>query len=550
MKRVLRIVLLLVLLALAAFAGYFFLGEEEHREVYSFVPDDFIYLIESDRPVQDWKELSGSATWQYLKGNSYFEDITGSADYLDSLLDNNKTLTKIISLGDLLISAHINGNSSYEFVILVDMKGLGKLGKLGAGITALLESFEYDVTTEDYFGNTIWNLKDPETGEVLALTRLSNVLIASYDKQLLKKSFTQSEKPDIRENPDFVRVREGISRNESYALYLNYGFFEPYLKLYLSEMPELAQDLEKLLTFSAFDFKMEDDKTFLKGYTRQRDSIVSFLNVFKDVGKGRLLADEVLPINTAFFATINFDDFDDFFDRFDGYYAETDPEGHADFAKQKKRVEGLLKIDVREDFFSWMTDEIVTAVVPMGENSSEYAFYGMLHFDDYEDAQAGMDRVAEQVRKRSPAKFEVTEYQGVPIRYLKLKGFFTLFFKKMFNRIETPHYAFVGDYVIFSNDVKSLQYLIDTYIGQQTLEYDLGWTDFKDNFERRGNIFAYAQNEYLYQFMRSQMDYETKVTLGKNKEYLMAFPRIGLQLFPERDMYRTLMYAEFEEGGQ
>ncbi|MFK7970771.1 MAG: DUF3352 domain-containing protein [Bacteroidia bacterium] len=546
MKRILRILFFLLLLAVAAMAGYFFLGEEEERDVYSFVPDDFIYLVESDRPVQDWKALSSSKSWQYLKGNSYFDDISGSADYLDSLLDNNQALTKLITLGDLLISAHITKRDAYEFVILVDMKGLGKLGKLGAGITAILEGQEYEVQTEDYFGTTIWNMKDPATGDVLSLTRLSNVLIASYDKTLLKKSFAQSEAADLREQSDFKLVQEAIARDESYSLYLNYNVLEPYLKLYLSETPELLQDIEDLVAYSAFDFTMEDEKTYLKGYTKQRDSVASFLNIFKDVGKGRMLADEVLPLNTAFFASINFDDFDDFYERFEEYYEENDSIGYADLAHNKARVEKLLKIDVKKDFFSWMTDEVVTAVIPTNKQD-EYAYYAMLHFDDYEDAKAGMDRVAEQVRKRSPARFEVTQHLGVPIRYLELKGFFKFFFKKMFSRIEQPHYAFVGEYVVFSNDASSLEYLIDSYIGQQTLEYSSEWTDFKDNFERKGNMFAFVQNEYLYPYIRNQLDYETQVTLGKNKEYLQAFPRIGLQLFPEKGMYRTLMYAEFEK---
>lgn len=548
MKRIIRIVFLLLLLAVAAVAGYFFIGEEEHREVYSFVPEDFVYLVESDKPVEDWKAISSTETWQYLKGNSYFEDITGSADYLDSLLDNNQALTKLISLGDLLISAHLTGRDAYEFVILVDMKGLGKLGKLGAGITALLESFEYDVSTEDYFGNTIWNLKDPDSGDILSLTRLSNVLIASYDKALLKKSFSQSESNDIRENFDFIKVREALNRNDSYSLYLNYNALEPFLKLYLTETPELLQGLEELITFSGFDFQMEDEATYLRGYTKQRDSIASFLNVFKDVGKGRLLADEILPMNTAFFTSINFDDFDDFYDRFEDYYQKSDSSAYAEFTNNKTRLENFLKINIKEDFFSWMTDEIVTAIVPINESGNSFSYYAMMHFDEYEDAQAGMDRVAEQVRKRSPAKFEITEYRGVPIRFLKLKGFFKLFFKKMFNSIEQPHYAFIGDYVVYSNDVASLQYMIDAYLGQQTLEYDKAWTDFKDNFERKGNIFAFIQNEHLYPYIRSQMDYESQVSIGKNKEYLTAFPRVGLQLYPERGMYKTLMYAEFEKS--
>ena len=88
-----------------------------------------------------------------------------------------------------------------------------------------------------------------------------------------------------------------------------------------------------------------------------------------------------------------------------------------------------------------MTDEIVTAMVPTDESATRYAYYAMLHFDDFELAKSKMNFVTEQVRKKTPVKFEEVTHRGVPIKYLEIKGFFKLFFKKCFpglkNRI-TP----------------------------------------------------------------------------------------------------------------
>ena len=116
----------------------------------------------------------------------------------------------------------------------------------------------------------------------------------------------------------------------------------------------------------------------------------------------------------------------------------------------------------------------------------------------------------------------------------------------MFSRIEKPHYSIVGDYVVFSNDIPSLQLLIDAYLDQNTLEYSREYDDFAGHFETRSNIFTYLNNQYFYNYLRSNLDYEHKVSIHKNRDYLFAFPRIGFQLYPGDGMYKTFIRAEFK----
>ena len=195
LKRIFLFLLVVLLLGIAALSGYLFLGKEEVRDVYSFVPQDFIYVVESDQPIRDWKDLSDSKVWKYLKGNDYFADISSSADMLDSLLNNNQLLVKFIKLGDLVISAHMVGKKDYDFNIIIDLKGLSKAGKLGAGLNAFFKSLDYEVSTDNYFGNTIFLLNDPETQESLAIAAIDNILVASYTEDLVKKAIRQTEEP-------------------------------------------------------------------------------------------------------------------------------------------------------------------------------------------------------------------------------------------------------------------------------------------------------------------------------------------------------------------
>lgn len=545
MKTLLRFLLFLLLLALAALAGYLFLDSSETRNTFTFVPDDFVYVIESDQPVKDWQGLSQSEVWQVLKTNDYFADISTSADYLDSLLNNNQTLVKLIRLGDLVISAHMVSSQDYEFIFLVDLREGGKLGKLQAFLTPLFESLDYDVSRSSFFNIDLVHLTDPASDETLSLSIVDNVLVGSYEEELVRKAISQTERASIMDDNNFAMVRDRTNRGDLYTLYLNYQTLDELILAYTPEMPAMLEGLEEILTFSSFDFGVSDQEATLRGYMKQVDSVPSFLSVFKEVGTGRVKAHQVLPAQTAFFSSIGFDDFEDFYLRLMRYYEENQPEEHKKLTKNIQRTEKFLKIDFKEDFFSWMTEELVTAAIPVDSFNQQYEFYALLHFDDYDYTREKLDFVREQIRKRTPLKFRQVDYRGFEIQYLDLDGFFKLFFKKMFSRIEKPHYTYIDDYVVFSNDTSSLQFVIDEYLKQHTLGSQESYEAFRDNFSSKSSIFSYIQMPTFYNYLIQSLDAQARGDMAKHKPYLMSFPHIGFQVSPSSNMYETYLLGSF-----
>ena len=224
------------------------------------------------------------------------------------------------------------------------------------------------------------------------------------------------------------------------------------------------------------------------------------------------------------------------------------PEDYESLNKQKEIIEKRLKVSFEDDFFSWMTDEIATAVIRTDSTREQYAYYALLHFDNYNKTKEKLDYVVERIQKTliSPVKFTSTDYKGFEIKYMELKGFFKLFFKKMFNKIEQPHYTYLDDYVVFSNDTTSLQFLIDEYLNQNLLSRNDDYRKFIRSFDGQSNIYTYIQNEEFYPYFYQTLDPESKRTFQGYEAYLMSFPQIGLQISPSSGMYKTLLMAEFD----
>lgn len=553
MKRILRIIFFLILLLAAAVFGYFYFGPGvESRNPWEFVAPDFIYAIESDRPIKDWRELSQTEVWQYLKTNEFFSDVEKDADYADSLLAANERVLNFVNIGGMVISAHLTpkGKEDYDFVILVDMVGNAKVvNKFKTWAMPLMKKVGYEVKRETYFTIEIYDLYDPKEDLSMYLSAVDNVLIISYDKSLVQKAIKQSEEIDVREDPAFHAVKAKTDPGELYNLFINYASVDEMMAAYTSTMPPMVQDLDKTLTFSGMDLTLKDDLVLLKGYTLQNDSFPNYLRVFKDVGQGKIRAAKVLPDNTAMFSSIGFDDFDDFYKRFMAYNQSSDPEGYESMMKNLNRTQKLLKIDFERDFFGWMNEEIVSAIIPADEKASSYDFYAMLHFEDEKLAREKMEYVLEKIRKRTPLKFKSVDYRGFEIKYLELNSLFKIFFKKMFSEIERPHFTYIDNYVVFSNDTTSLITMIEKYLDGETLGAQEGYQDFMKNFSNSSNVFNYVQMQYFYPYLYSTMDAESRRGMRKNRQYLFSFPHMGLQLYPKSGMYKMDVYGAFEQVG-
>jgi hypothetical protein len=537
----------IILLGAGGFAGYLYFQKAETRDAFSFVSPDFMYLLESDEPIRDWRSLSKSDVWRHLKKNDYLADLTGSADLLDSLINDNASVAQMVKLGELLVTAHPIPGNSYDFVFIVDLKkGGSKVAAFKGSLNTLLESFGYKVSTEKYFNFTIFKLYDPVYKDTLCLALIDNILVGSYTLDLLKQSIIQTESETVLNKEDFVKVRQKADLGTSYSIYLNYSRLPALLDIYMDGPMAIAEGLDKDLLFSNFDLTVADKQVEFSGYTLQNDSSASIFRVFQDVGKGSIHAQDILPQHTAMFLSFGFEDFSDFVDKLEAFYKKQSPAEYRDLQKKRDLVEDFLDIDIKRDFFSWMDEEIVLAVIPTDSAMTRYSYYVMFHFKDFKEAKERLDFVGKKIKRRSPLKFKELEYKGFELRYLDPKGFFGLFFKKLFKKIDQPHYTYLDDYVVFSNSEENLHYLIDDYLEGKPLARDKDYRRFAGKFDRKSNIFTYIHNEYAYNFLLADLEGESRASLEKNKAYLMSFPRAGFQLSPSDGMFKTFVFAEFD----
>ncbi len=542
---------LAILLAVGAGAGSFFLfsdgGAFGKINPLHVVPNDAIYVIETEAPINSWRQWASGLVWNHLKKQSFFSEMGESVDALNKVIKENSLLLDILGEHSVIVSAHKYTYKDYDFLYVVD---LGNKGNLTTILQEYLNPIIRDAfkTGERTVGEyRVLELFDPSDRSTLHVVFVDNLVICSYTGKLVDAALKQKDSPNFAQNDIFKAVQEKTKSNGMGKLYLNYNLLDEFANCYMSTPDENVLKLSESLFFSAFDVEMDDKRGLIEmtGFTNVNPNYPSYFKALALSGNGEISAPLVVPSYSSFFFSLTFKDFNLFLDNLENVMQEDDEEGYQEYIKNTSMIEKFLNIDIRDDFASWVKDEIAVAQVETNRPNSKDEFALFIKASNIEDARSKLEHVGNQVRKRSPVKFKSFSYKGYQISFLAVKGLFKILLGKYFDKIEKPYYTIIKDYVVFCNNPQTLKSIIDDFENKLTLADDPGFQAFFNNFDSESNFFSYASMPVLNQNMASLVDASTLTSLKQNEDYILCFPHFGIQLVQEDSLFDTKIISAF-----
>jgi hypothetical protein len=127
-----------------------------------------------------------------------------------------------------------------------------------------------------------------------------------------------------------------------------------------------------------------------------------------------------------------------------------------------------------------------------------------------------------------------------------MKGLFNILLGKFFARYDKPYYTIINNFVIFSNNPESVKSIIDDYLDKKTLARSENFRKFRKEFKDEVSVFAYVHASALFNSARNLANPSTKTTMTQNKDYIVCFRDIGLQLVPDENGFETMLTEFFE----
>ena len=545
-KRIFYGILGLIVLYLCYLAYIFILSPKTNLQSIYLIPKDAVFIIESERPVESWEKVSKSEGWKHLKKNDYFSELTENIQRVDTIFNDNHKLFEFFDNRSLFISIHMISPKDYGIFYVLDLKRIAKLQLLKTYLNTLLDD-GYVLSKRTYHDQEILEVHDRDSKETMYLSFIKNQLIASYTHTLVEASIDQYLEPVLGRKLNFLEINQKVGHEDLFRMYVQYHYFDDYIKMYSDRPSDWVQRVSENFLFSGFYFDLDENSTLTaNGYTNISAVNEYYLEALQKSGTAERSIPQVAPNSTALYISYGFDSFSEFYKNFE-MVQQNDPDQFESYQKGIAKVEKFLKIDVKENFVSWIGDEIAVLQIQSHITKGKNDMALVLKANDAEDAKTNLDFVVEQIRKKTPVKFKAVNYKDYEINFLSIKGFFKMLLGGRFDEFDKPYFTQIDDFVIFSDSPNTLKGIIDKVSEGDILTSSEEFKNFDKKFDSESTVFVYSNVPLLFDNMYALADAATKQKMRKNKDFIICFPQVGLQLTPEEDLFESRLVLNYQD---
>ena len=525
----------------------FVLSPKTNLQSIYLIPEDAIFVLESEKPVDSWRQVSESKGWNHLKGNDYFAELTKNIQKVDTIFKDKRGLFEFFDGRSLFISIHPISKKDYGIFYVLDLKRIAKLKLLKTYLNTLLDE-GYLLSKRTYHNHEILEIYDRTSKETMHLSFIENQLVASYTHALVEAAIDQFKEPKLGRDLNFLAINKKVGYEDLFRLYVQYAYVDDYYSMFSNTNNEWLNSVSQHFLFSGFSFDLDSNSTITAdGYTNIRFENENYLEALQQSGTGRRSIAQIAPAKTALYLSYGFDSFTKFYENFERVQRANNSEQFRTYETSLKKVEKFLKISVKEQFVSWIGEEIALLQINSDISKSKNDIALVLQTTEISKAKAQLDFVVEQIRKKTPVRFKAIPYKGHEINFLSIKGFFKLFLGNRFKAFDKPYFTIISDKVIFSDSPNTLKNMINSYENKQTLESAKDFQDFNEAFKERSSVFAYINVPLLYDTFYGLANKATRQQLKRNRDYLICFPQMGLQLSPDDELFKSRLVVNYQD---
>lgn len=493
----------------------------------SLVPENALFVLETDQPYRLWSEVSHTNIWKLLQEDKEWVEYGQMMIELENTLSDFDQALDMLTNRKIYISSHPYRNKESDLLFVFDLEGMGVL-------QTWMTSLD-NVTKRNFKGSTIYEKLDLDTKETLYFSFYDNFLIASYVHSLVESSLSSRDQAALMRSFDFIDIRKQVLGEGLVRIYLNYESLYAYLGKTIGE--DESQYLKETLPFkfSGFYFDVDKEHLLLEGVSNYHDSLKTYMNLFPQSGTGGTEISRVIPGHSSVYLSFGFDSFSKFYKNLYAQISE-DPESGEAYKSYARKTERFLGIDLEEDLASWLDDEIALVQFEMNNQSQSALIFKS---KSASLANEKMTFLSRQIKRKTPVRFKAVEYQGYDINYMAVKGLFNLILGKIFTKYDRPYYTIIDKFVIFSDSPKVLRGIIDEWNSDNTLVNVPEFQEFVGQLGEEHSALLYMQLELLGESSGGLLDVESANYLKSKGNMISRFPQFGFNISPRKNMFET-----------
>lgn len=555
-----KIVFGILIAALIAGGIYWFTYTKELRtpvsEAINAIPGDAAFIFESKQSKNSWKKLSQtSILWRELLGTKTFSKMDFQANYIDSLISTEPSVSRLLENHSLFVSAHISGASTFDFLYVYSLPNLTYQSPLNdflkrmsrAALPATKEYSDTDIIT-------IYSRK--ASNDSMSYAFLNGILMMSSKPTLVEDAIRQLKSGvSLMLDKNFSKIVTTAGKNVDGNLYINYKNFPDIISHFVA--PSVSREINSLSDFadySGWDISIKPNALSLSGFTRANDSTARFLNLFRKQEPGEMELIKIIPSKTALLLFFGISNIKTFHHDYKNYLSATQQLKLQSYEQYVASINKKYGVSVERSMLDWIDNEMALVITEPGALDYSSNCYAVLRATNVEDALKSLNALAAVSNGRGVGTGSETEvdsdthkpagkggdkrvkstvveemYRNHKINYINIPQLLPQLLGWQFKKISNSYFTSIEDYIVFGNSTEALQSFIDAFENNKVLANDKNYKLFSENISAESNVYLYSSLARSANIYTTVINEDLGRELENQLETLYKFEAVGLQ---------------------
>ncbi|MCL2074478.1 MAG: hypothetical protein FWH18_11190 [Marinilabiliaceae bacterium] len=518
----------------------------QETSLISTIPVSSEIVIQLHHPEQFGNIINSVDFLDELNNFESFKPFKELAFFLDSSFISNTNSFNKIKKRPIIISLIRNENEPVSWLISGSLKSKQEQKE----ITKIIKDKWKNAPKEKVAEEFCYLLKQNTfISSDIYISYCKGSLTISNSATYLKESLQQRKiQHSLLERQSFYQIFKNAPGTDFATIYINFAKIGKILSPLFSENGAFVSDFfTRFGEWCGLDLAVKDVIT-LNGFNIGRNEKF-FTTIFAGLTPQKSNIPTIIPLETKFFITYNFNEKVIFKDNYETYISQNE----TDLDNLLGTFEKTNGISFSDLLFSFVKNEMAL-VYTKQPKENEYDKYLVISTEGQTKTVETLQQYIYKSEKNiDPDDFITLDDQTkIPV----YKGFSTsemkAFLNFLFPTVPCEFFSFYRNYIIFSEDIESLKSFFYSAILNKNLSSYPYFPLFEENFSFHDNFFLFAEVPEIYNLIKEFLNPEIFYPTQTQNEALNNFYGLGVQMSTSGNfVYSTIAvnHAPFREDG-